>query len=411
MRRLAPLVLLLVAADWPQFRGPGGSAAGTDADPPTTWAADGPKWVAELPGGGSSSPVVVGDRVYVTCYTGGGPAVVRHLVALDRATGRQVWADTVPGVPEEDAARGFLTDHGYASNTPAADATGVVAFFGKAGVAGYDGAGKRLWLTSVGVESDPRGWGSGASVLLWKRLVIVNAASEGRAVVALDRATGKEVWRAAGKKLALSFGTPALLTAGDRTDLVVPMPGEVWGLDPDTGKLRWHAAHTSQGNVSPSVAAGDGVAFLTGGFTGKATTAVRPGGEVLWTAKASSYVPTPLVHAGRLLWVGDDGMTVALDAATGKTLYSERLPGLGGGGRGGKPVYASPVRAGDRLYVVTRKAGTKVLAAGAEFKVLAENPPLDDTDFNATPAICGRELYLRSNRAVYRLDRPTEAGK
>ena len=159
------------------------------------------------------------------------------------------------------------------------------------------------------------------------------------------------MWKAEGKKLALSFGTPALVAAGDRTDLVVPMPGEVWGLDPDTGKLRWHAEHKSQGNVSPSVAAGDGVAYLTGGFTGKATTAVKVGGEVLWSAKPSSYVPTPLVHAGRLHWVGDDGLAVALDAATGKTLYSERLPGLSGG----KPVYASPVRAGDRLYVVTRK--------------------------------------------------------
>ena len=404
MARLAPLALLLVAADWPQFRGPGGSAAGPDADPPTTWTATSPKWVAELPGGGSSSPVVVGDRVYVTAFTGTGPKVVRHLIALDRATGKKVWADTAPGVPEEDAARGFHTEHGYASNTPAADASGVVAFFGKAGVAGYDRAGKRLWLTSVGTESDPRGWGSGSSVVLWKNLAIVNAASEGRAVVALDRTTGKEVWKAEGKKLALSFGTPALVAGGGRTDLVVPMPGEVWGLDPDTGKLRWHADHTSEGNVSPSVVPGDGVAYLTGGFTGKATTAVKLGGEIVWTARPSSYVPTPLLHAGRLHWVGDDGTAVALDAATGKQLYAERLPGLAGRG---KPVYASPVRAGDRLYVVTRRGGTAVLAASAEFQVIAQNPPLDDTDFNATPAVCGRELYLRSNRAVYRLDNPS----
>lgn len=418
------IVLLLgspvAAADWPAFRGIDGSAA-ANAQPPLQWnEQQGLKWRTALPGPGSSSPIVVGERVFVTCYSGygvdgsdpGNPArLQRHLVCINRADGRVLWNAAIAAVQPEDPYRGYLTEHGYASSTPVCDGEAVYVFFGKSGVLAFDLQGKKLWQQSVGTESDIRGWGSAASPILYKQLVIVNAASEDRALVALDKKTGKVVWKAEGNKLSLSFSTPALVTAADgRTDLVAAMPGEVWGLDPEKGKLRWHASITPNGNVSPSVVAGAGVAYATGGFQSRGTAAIKVGGDgdvtkthTAWSSRQSSYVPTPLLHEGRLYCATDAGMALCLQADTGAVVYEERLT-LRSTGGGGKGFYASLVRAGDRLYAVSRRAGVVVLATGPKFQQLAQNPPLDDSDFNGTPAVVDRQLFLRSNRFLYCLE-------
>lgn len=418
------LVLMLAspaaAADWPGFRGTDGNAAAA-ARPPLQWnEQQGLKWKTPLPGPGSSSPIVVGPNVFVTCYSGygvdgtdpGKPVnLQRHLLCINRTDGAIRWTATVPAVQPEDPYRGYLTEHGYASSTPVSDGEAVYVFFGKSGVLAFDMEGKKLWQQSVGTESDIRGWGSAASPVLYKNLVIVNAASEDRALVALDKKTGKVVWKAEGNKLSLSFSTPALVAASPtRTDLVAAMPGEVWGLDPDKGKLRWHSRITPDGNVSPTVVAGEGVAYLTGGFQSRGTAAVKVGGEgdvtkthTVWSSRQSSYVPTPVLHDGRLYCVTDAAMALCLQADTGAVVYEERLT-LRSNGRGGKGFYASLVRAGDRLYATSRRAGVYVLATGPKFQQLAHNPPLDDTDFNGTPAIVDRQLFLRSNRFLYCLE-------
>jgi outer membrane protein assembly factor BamB len=406
------------ASDWPQFRGDGGLGIAVDAAPPLEWG-DGKavKWKTRLPGPGSSSPIVLGNRVFVTCYSGFGtegadakdPTSLRRLlICVNRKDGAILWDASEKGVPEEDAYRGFISEHGYASSTPATDGERVYAFFGKAGVAAYDLQGKQLWRAEVGVESDPRRWGSAASPIVYRNLVIVNAASEGRAVFAFDKITGKQVWKAEGKRLALSFATPAIVrSSAGKDELVIAMPGEVWGLNPESGKLLWFATIRVGGNVSPSVVAADGVVYITGGFPERGSVAIRAGGEddvtkshVVWSIKEGSYVPTPIVHDGRLYWVSDTGIATCIDAATGKVIYEERLP-LRGGGGGSKPVYASPVLAGGRLYAVSRTAGTFVLAAGATFRRIGVNTLGDDSDFNATPAVSGRQLFLRSNRFLY----------
>ncbi|MBY0458010.1 MAG: PQQ-like beta-propeller repeat protein, partial [Gemmataceae bacterium] len=381
-------------ADWPQFRGDGTGVA-KDASPPTKWnAKENLKWTAGLPGPGSSAPIVWGDRVFVTCYSGYGTAdakggadkLVRHLVCVDRASGKILWTADVPGVTPEDPYRGYITEHGYASNTPATDGKTVYGFFGKSGVVAFDFDGKKLWQTSVGTSSDVRGWGTSSSVTLYKDLVIVNAASENLAVVALDKKTGKEVWKADGKRLSLSFSTPALVKAGDQTDLVVAMPGEVWGVNPDSGKLRWLASINPSGNVCPGVVPGDGIAYVTGGFTTKGTIAVKAGGSgdvtktnLAWAVKTSSYVPTPVLSDGRLCCVTEDGIAVCLKADTGAVVYEERLSVKGPGGTS-RPFYASAVLADGKLFVPSRKGGVFVLKAGDTFDQLAQNPPLDDTD-------------------------------
>lgn len=370
------------ADDWPQFRGPGGTGVSADTGVATTWtAAEHILWRAALPGPGSSSPIVVGDRVYVTCYTGYGVQrespgnmadLKRHLICLNRADGKILWDTAVDAVQPEDRYAGMITEHGYASATPASDGERIYVFLGKSGVAAFDLKGAKLWQTSVGTSSSNRRWGSGTSPVLCKNLVIVNAADEGRAVCALDKKTGKLVWKAEAAGTELSYSTPAVaVLPGGRADVVVPVPGEVWGINAETGKLRWYATVPIEGNVCPSPILSGDIAYLFGGFTSRASCAVRMGGEgdvtrthVVWTSEASSYVPTPSLYKGRLFWVTDQGWAMCSDAANGKLLWRERLPVRSGQ----SPVYASVTLADGKVFAVTRFGGTFVLGAGDKFE-------------------------------------------
>jgi len=171
---------------------------------PVTWSAgERIAWKANLPGPGSSSPIIVGDRVFITCWSGYGDGsggsmdkLKRHLLCLSKADGKILWDKTVPAVQPEDEYTGFITEHGYASNTPTSDGTRVFVFFGKSGALAFDFDGKQLWQTSLGTNSNSRRWGSAASPILYKETVIVAAMDEGGAVVALDKTTGKQVWKA-----------------------------------------------------------------------------------------------------------------------------------------------------------------------------------------------------------------------
>jgi len=179
-------------------------------------------------------------------------------------------------------------------------------------------------------------------------------------------------------------------------------------LIPDTGKLKWYAATRLSGNVAPSPVAQAGVVYVMGGYPEQQTAAIRAGGKgdvtashILWTSRDSSYVPSPVLHEGCLYWVSDQGIANCVEAATGKSLYRERLPRAGGAGAG-KPFYASIVLGGERLYAVSRTGGTYVLPAKPAFEVLAHNQfASDESDFNASPAIRDGQLFLRSNRFIY----------
>jgi outer membrane protein assembly factor BamB len=401
------------AEDWPQFRGPGGRGVGTSAVP-LEWS-DGQhlRWKTPLPGPGSSSPIVHGDRVFVTCYSGAGATagesrgLVRHLVCVNRADGHVLWQREVATEVPEDTYEGFLTEHGYASNTPATDGETVFAFFGKSGVVAFDMEGKELWRVGVGKESSNRHWGSAASPILFRDLVIVNASEESQSIRGLDKKTGREIWKAEGAALELAYGTPALVTLDDGTvDLVIAVPEEVWGLDPLTGKIRWFATMALTGNVSPSVVVDGTTVYVFGGFRSSGSLAVRAGGKgdvtkshVLWTSRVSSYVATPLLHDGHLYWIDDRGQAFCASAATGEQVYRSRVEGMASGGR---PVYASPVLAGDRIYVVSRWSGTFVLPAEPRYEILAHNRfASDESDSSGTPAVVDGALYLRSGRYLY----------
>ena len=406
------------AEDWAQFRGPQSAGKALEETAPLTWSdTENLKWKAELPGPGSSSPIVVGDRVFVTCYSGYGVGkdaggiddLQRHLICIDRHDGKLQWQKTIDADQPEDTYRGFINEHGYASNTPVSDGERVYAFFGKSGVIAFDLQGKQLWKVGVGKESSNRRWGSAASLVLYKDTVIVNAAEESRSIRALDRLTGEEKWKAEGESLELCYATPALVTLKDETvELVIAVPGEVWGLNPDTGKLKWFCETGLTGNISPSVVAEDGVAYVFGGYQGKGSMAIRAGGEddvtdshVVWTSKISSYVPSPIVHDGHLWCVDDRGVATCMKTEDGEQVFRRRVEGAGGGFIS-RPFYASAVLVGERLYAPSRTGGTVVLALKREFEQLARNQLVSDkSDFNATLAVADGCLFLRSNRFLY----------
>jgi outer membrane protein assembly factor BamB len=413
------------AADWPQFRGPNGSGiAAADSRPPLNWSdSQNVKWRAALPGPGSSSPIISGERVFVTCYSGYGDEsnggslekLQRHLLCLERQTGKVLWDKSVPAELPEDSYTGNLREHGYASNTPVTDGERVYVFFGKTGALAFDLEGRQLWKVSLGKQSSNRRWGSGTSPVLFKNLLIVNAAEESRSIRALDKLTGKEAWNAEVASLELSFVTPVLVECeGGPTDLVLAVPGELWGMNPETGKLRWFAQTAISGNVSPSVVAADGIVYATGGFPLQGTIALRAGGKgdvtqtnVLWSGQNASYVPSPLVHQGYLFLVSDQGFATCLEPKTGKLIFKQRLPGVSGA----EPFYASVVLANDHLYAVSRRNGTFVIEAKPEFNLVAQNKLAgDESDFNATPAVVGRQFFLRSNRALYCVEAMQTAG-
>lgn len=406
---LALVSLVFLGADWPGFRGPDSTAASPDSKTPTHWTGvSSVAWKVALPGGGASSPISWGDKVFVTSYAGYGlnqdkpgeqEDLRLHVLCLGLADGGIVWAREIePRRPEQDFGS-FLTLHGYASSTPATDGEHVFVFAGQTGVFAFTMAGKPVWKADVGNGLDE--WGSATSVVLYGDLVIVNASVESGAIVALNKADGTEAWRFEG--IEKSWSTPVVGKSADgRDELIVSMKGKVFGLEPDSGEKLWECVSV-QDYVCPSVIAHDGVAYVTGGRQ-PFCMAVRLGGNgnvlpthVLWQISKTPKVATPLYHDGRLYWIGNRGTAVCVDAASGKVLYEERLEIEGGRDK----MYASLVLAGNQLYGVTREGGTIVLKPGAEFEEITRNDVDDPGIFNATPAVCGNRLLLRSDRNLY----------
>lgn len=375
-------------------------------------------WKYPMPGPGSSSPIVVGDKVLITCWSGfadkpdarDATKLQRHVICLSLADGHKVWEISVVSSAEEDPYEGFITEHGYATHTPVSDGENVYAFFGKSGAYAFNlQTGKQLWHTPVGNGSNSRRWGSGGSPILYQDMVIVNATDESKALIAMDKKTGKELWKAAGDNIDLAYSTPSIVESGGRTDLVFAIADEVWGLNPDTGKMRWFATHGLPGNISPCLIQDGDRVYLFGGFPTQGSAAIKLGGKgdvtssnIVWTSKSSSYVPTPVLHNGHLYVVNDQGFALCMDAKTGEDIYRERVIDSGGGRGKGKPFYASPVLVGDRLYCVSRRGGTYVIAAKPVFEKLAHNViASDESQFHGSPAVAGDRLILRSDKAVY----------
>lgn len=403
---LALLASSLKAADWPQFRGPNRDGVSQDSATPAAWdGSTNVAWKQKLPGPGSSSPVVVGDKIFLTCYTGYGQnerdpgdqsALVRHVLAFDLKTGEPVGDFKAEAKLPEPDFRSFQALHGYASSTPVSDGKLLYVFFGKSGVKALtlDGLSKE-WEQSVG--DGTHNWGSATSPVLHKNLLILNASVERGALVALDKTTGKEVWSAKGVRSA--WNSPVLVTPeSGKTEVVISSQAEILAFDAEIGKPAWRCPGVRD-YVCPTVLTHEGIVYAIGARAGMGV-AVKAGGtgkvSPLWEMAKGSNVSSPVFYKGHLYWAHESrGIVYCANAKTGEVLYEERLQPTA------DRIYASAVLAGDKVYYVSRNRGVYVIAADPKFQLLAHNAPLDASVFNSSPAVVDGKLLLRSNEYLY----------
>jgi outer membrane protein assembly factor BamB len=395
----------LHGADWSRFRGPGSTGVSADTGLPVHWNANSNVvWKADLPGAGSSSPITWSDHVYVTCYSGygipmhssgGKSRLTRHLVCLHRDDGRILWQADLAASGNEADYDGYLHLHGYASHTPLADSAGVYVFYGASGAASYSHDGELMWRADCGSMNHE--WGSGASPLLFKNLVIIPARIESDSLIALDTKTGRELWR---RRAGFGHGTPTLVSFADAQELVFVRNKQVVGADPATGDDLWTCSAEID-YAMPIPLAHNGVVYV---MTRGHSIAIRAGGRgdvteshLLWHLNRGSHIATPVYYEGHLYFPHDEqGVVYCVNAATGELVYEHRLPNTP------RHIYASPIIADGLLYYVSRNDGVFVLAAKPEYSLLARNVIEGDTRrFTATPAICRGRLLLRSDQALY----------
>lgn len=397
--------------DWAQFRGPDFGRA-SQANIAEIWDANGVDWKTELPGRGASSPVVFGDHIYLTAYTGyavqtkepGDPKqLVRHLLCFDVNGGEMLWQKSIADDSAKDEFSTWGTAKaGYASSSAAADSSGVYVLFGSTGVVAYSHDGDEKWRTFCG--DDVHGYPGGASPIVYKDLLIVNTSYQNGDMIALNKTDGSEVWRQ--KDITEAWNTPIVYKSADGKDeLAVSAINEIRAVDPQTGKLRWTCTGIDE-YVCPSLIAQDGVLYTIGGKKGSAI-AVGTGGEgdvteshKLWEAGKGSNVSSPVYHNGYLYWAKDKGGVVyCVNAETGELVYQERLKPAA------KEIYATPLLANGRLYYVSREKGIFVVAATPEFKLLSHTKlDGDDSIFSASPVpLEGGAVLLRSDKFLYRM--------
>jgi outer membrane protein assembly factor BamB len=429
---LVMVIVAALAADWPAFRGSHGGVS-KEKDLPVEWTKDNFLWKTKLPGPGSSSPIVLGDKLFLTCYTGYGTGITKgfkdkgvfgfsdaggdqkklrlHLLCVDRKTGKITWNKEIEPKLPEFPFKGFIREHGYASSTPVTDGKNVYVFFGKTGVLAFDLDGKQLWQTSVGDKTDE--WGSASSPILFGNKVIVNASIESNSLVALDQKTGDKVWSV--KINGKCWGSPVMVkTADGKHEVVLSLPGQVVGFDPEKGTELWQCEGI-QGGVfgqaytmsTPVVRRGIIYVVGGGGPVPKKSLAIKPGGRgnvtkthVLWQQKAGTGIPSPVLDGDYVVFV--DGNAVALNTADGKVAANERLYTSGG-------EYCSPILAGDKIFVLTRFDGVYVTSFDGKFHKLAHNTfDGDDSIFNSSPAISDGRMYIRSNAYLYCIGNKSE---
>lgn len=405
---------------WPQWRGPFATGVSKVAKPPLAWSeTKNIRWKKEIPGRGSGTPVVWGDHVFVATAVPAGKTLaeshaplggvtprVAHkfiVMALDRRDGRVAWEHAAnEATPHE----GSHNDNGtWASPSAVTDGEHVIASFESFGIYAYDMNGKLVWSRDLGDKQMRSQFGEGSSpVLHGNTLVVVwDQFVPGQSfIAALDKRTGKELWRQKRDEID-TWATPAVVETGGRAQVIVPAMNRVRSYDLQTGDVVWEMAGLTM-NPIPSPVAEDGLVILMSGFRGNSLKAVRVAAakgditgsdRVVWTLdRDTPYVPSPLLYDGVLYFFkSNSGVLSVFDAKTGKPHYQlQRIDGV-------PNVFASPVGAAGRVYIPGREGTTVVFRHGSTFEILATNK-LDD-GFDASPALVDNEIYLRGTRHLY----------
>ena len=380
---------------WPRWRGPNGDGQSAETDLPITWNEKSVVWRTPLMGAGQSSPIIWGDRVFLTMAPDSGKS--RVVLALERKSGKLLWEKEVwKGSPEKSHAQ-----NGWATATCVTDGERVVAFFGKGGLHCFTVDGKPLWSKELGVF--PGEWGTAASPVIVGDLVIQNcdAAGEGL-LVAFDKTTGAEKWRT--PRTAPERGgwtTPVLVKAGEKQELVLNGEKAVTGYDPLTGKELWHCK-SFIGRGEPTVTPGaEGLLFVVSGQPGDIF-AIRPGGRgdvtkthMAWHTprKNGRDQPSPILVGNFMVVANMAGVATCYDAPTGKELWSDRLNGA---------FSSSPVAVGGKVFFQNEAGNTTVIEPGPELKIVTENTlGAKGEAFRASLIPCGGQWFARSDKAAY----------
>jgi outer membrane protein assembly factor BamB len=397
------------------------------ATPPVEWSeTKNVRWKVEIPGQGSATPVVWNDRIFVLTAVPTGkriePSVADEdlpewrrgtgqtadevleftVLALSRGDGATLWKRVVrKAAPHE----GTHATGSWAPASPVTDGKLLIASFGSQGVYALSLEGDVLWQNDLGDMTVKLAFGEGSSPALGEDRVFVQWDHEGESfIVALDRETGRELWRQP-RQEKTSWASPLVVEHDGRTQVVTSATNKARSYDADTGAVLWETPGMTQ-NAIPTPVHRDGLVFLTSGFRGNALLAVRlaeakgdiaDSSAIVWSHdRDTPYVPSPLLYGNELYLVKDrKGLLSCFDALTGEVHYGpERLKGV-------STVYASPIGADGRIYVTSREGTTAVIERGPEFQVLATNT-LEDT-FDASPVAVGSELYLRGQRFLYRI--------
>lgn len=416
--------------NWAQWRGPLATGAAPVANPPLTWGDNSNiRWKVKIPGAGKSTPIIWDNFIFIQTAipTGkkvepaaqpanvppasnpgrGGMSVAKPtemyqfvLMCLDRRTGKTVWQQVAAEqVPHEGHHR---SDGTFASASPVTDGRHIIAFFGSRGVYCYDMSGKLQWSHDLGDMRIVMSFGEGSSPALHGNILVVNWDHEGECfTVAFDKTTGKILWKVPREERS-SWATPLIVEHEGKLQAITAATNKVRSYELESGKLIWECAGLTR-NVIPCPVAADGVVYLTSGYQGNALLAIRlgRGGDltgtdaIVWKyGKNTPYVPSPLLYDGRLyLFAGNNANLTCFEAKSGRVLIdAQRLDGPEG-------VYASPVAADGRIYIVGRNGTTVVLKNSDKLEVLATNKLEDRID--ASPALVGKELYLRGVEYLY----------
>ncbi|HKN84223.1 MAG TPA: PQQ-binding-like beta-propeller repeat protein [Pyrinomonadaceae bacterium] len=436
LARVIVLTVLLVAVgflasqasagNWPQWRGPDGSGISNEKNLPLEWSPSrNIKWKTPIEGRSHSSPIVWGNRVFLTTAIEGpvvpGAKAVKHMdgdreflhpdsigadhkhtfkvLCLDRDSGKLLWQATAwEGTPYDNRHR----KGSYAASTPATDGRLVYAFFGTEGLYAYDFKGKLAWKTPLG-NLGTVGMGTGTSPILFDDFVIVQCDEENGAssfIVALDKKTGKEVWKTP-RKVQVSWATPILVRGATRTELITSGTEFVISYDPATGKELWRHKGV-ESNAIPSPVANSEMVFLSAGFPAKIAMAIRLGGSgdltgtpnVLWTyAKGTAYVPSPILYGDYLYLTTDRGVLTCIAAKTGEVKYE--------GGRIPIPATftASPVAFDGKILMTSEDGDTFIVKSGPKHEILGTNSIGEPV--YASPAIADGRIFIRGEKNLY----------
>ena len=436
MRKTLPVLLFVAVAlvgtvraqsdaHWPQWRGPffNGMARG---DAPVVWSdTKNIKWKAEIPGRGFSTPVIWGDKIFLTTAIptgkpaeapatppaegrragGGSGPLVEHrfeVLCLDRKTGKILWQRTAKtATPHEGYHRAYGS---FASNSPVTDGKYVYAFFGSRGLFAYDFNGKPIWEKDFGVQMKMRlAFGEGvAPLLLGDHLFLVFDHEGGDSfMVAVDKRNGKELWRSARDERS-SWSTPLAIAHNGRTEIIVSATNKVRSYDAKSGKILWESAGLGA-NVIPVPVHHNGVVYVMSGYRDPKLMAIKLGKDgdltgsdaIAWShTRGLAYTTSPVLYDNKLYVVTDNGMVSAFNAVTGEPFYAQtRLPKT-------YNFKASPVGANGKLYLATEDGDVVVLKMGEKFEVLATNT-LTDQVFIASPVIADGEIYLRGQNTLF----------